>query len=1023
VKFPRFVGRRRPTVIAVSVIAAGATALGLTTAGSAQAEQQLADTTQLYVVQVAGDPVASYDGDIAGLAATRPAKGKKLDADSAAANAYRNYLNGKHRDVLDRSSIAESKKIRDLSTTFNGFTARLTEAEARQLEHTKGVTNVWKNEIVEVDTITTPTFLGLAGANGVWNRQFGGASRAGEGVIVGVLDSGFTPENPMFGALPEPRPDQAIINAKWDGECVAGEEEVVTCNNKVLGARWYNAAGLAQPFEFLSPRDFNGHGTHTSSTAAGNNNIPATINGGSVGNVSGMAPAARLSIYKVLWHNPVTGGSNGGTADILAAIDDAVGDGVDVINYSISGSRTLVRDPVEVAFLNVASAGVFVAASAGNDGATIGVSSVAHNSPWLTTVAASTHDRGAAKTVTLGSGASFSGVGVGPAVPSSPLIDSVNAGLPGAPATSVQLCFSDADNNPSNGVVPVLDPALVTGKIVLCERGVNDRVNKSLAVKNAGGIGMILFNPTPNSLNADFHAIPSIHVDHVAGPQIKAYAATASPTAAISAVSSDPVRAPEMAGFSSFGPALAGGGDLLKPDITAPGVDVIAAISPRNPANGLNNFNAFSGTSMSSPHIAGIAALLASENPNWSPMWIKSALMTSATPLDNTDQPIRRGASNASPLDFGSGHVVPSPAFDPGLVYDSGFEDWASYGCALGQFQLITAPGFCAGFPARDASDLNYPSIAIGDVAGTQTVTRTVTNITQRASTYGVTVQAPAGFTATVSPTTLVVRPGMSQSYTVTLTRTTAALNQWSFGSLTWIDKDKTKRDHSVRSPIAVRPVPLAVPNEVTLTGTTGSSTISATIGYTGTLNTTVAGLLPATVNSFNLDTTGPDFTSSNPMEGPQVGKATVVIPAGTTVARFATFDADYPANTDVDIFVYRLTGATPPRVLVASSAGGTAEEVVTLNNPLAATYEVYVDLFDVDPGTTMTVDLNHWLLSPGAAGNLTATPASQAVTTATAATITLNWTGLTAGVRYLGTLTYSDGSSDIGRTVVGVHA
>ena len=649
-KFPRFVGRRRPTVIAVSVIAAGATALALTTAGSAQAEQQLADTTQLYVVQVAGDPVASYDGDIAGLAATRPAKGKKLKAHSAAAQAYRGYLNGKHREVFDRSRIAESKKVRDLSTTFNGFTARLTEAEARQLEHTKGVTNVWKNEIVDVDTITTPTFLGLTGANGVWNQHFGGAGRAGEGVIVGVLDSGFTPENPSVGALPEPRPDQAIIDAKWHGTCVAGEEEFVTCNNKVLGARWYNASGLAQAFEFLSPRDFNGHGSHTSSTAAGNNNIAATINGGSVGNVSGMAPAARLSIYKVLWHNPVTGGSNAGTADLTAAIDDAVADGVDVINYSISGSRQFVVDPVEVAFLNAASAGVFVAASAGNDGATIGVSSVAHNSPWLTTVAASTHDRSVAKTVTLGNGSTFNGVGVGPGVSSSPLIDSVNAGLPGAPAQSVQLCFSDADNNPANGVVPVLDPVKVTGKIVLCERGINDRVNKSLAVKNAGGVGMILFNPTPNSLNADFHAIPSIHVDHVAGPQIKTYAGTANPTASISAVLTDPVRAPEMAGFSSFGPALAGGGDLLKPDITAPGVDVIAAISPRNPANGGNNFFAFSGTSMSSPHIAGIAALLASENPDWSPMWIKSALMTNATPLDNTGQPIRRGTGNASPV-------------------------------------------------------------------------------------------------------------------------------------------------------------------------------------------------------------------------------------------------------------------------------------------------------------------------------------------------------------------------------------
>ena len=606
-----------------------------------------------------------------------------------------------------------------------------------------------------------------------------------------------------------------------------------------------------------------------------------------------------------------------------------------------------------------------------------------------------------------------------------PLIAAAAAGLPGADPHLLAQCFSDTDAA-TPGAQPTLDPVKVNGKIVVCQRSnvlpTNARVDKSVAVLNAGGVGVILANVAAGqSLNADFHSVPAIHVDNVAGAAITAYAATANPTATISAILPIPVRAPSMAGFSSFGPALAGGGDLLKPDITAPGVDVIAAVSPVSPFNGFNNYNAASGTSMSSPHTAGLAALLASENPNWSPMWIKSALMTSAKVLDNTGQPIQRGPVAATPLNFGSGHVVPGSAFDPGLVYDSGFDDWISYGCAIGQIQLITSAGFCAGFPARDASDLNYPSIAVGDLAGTQTVTRTVTNITQRSSTYGVTVQAPPGFTATVSPATLVVPPHHSRSYTVTLTRTTAPLGQWSFGSLTWTDKDKTKRGHSVRSPIAVRPVPFAAPPEVTLTGASGGATISPKVGYTGTLNTAVAGLVPATLNTFNLDTTGPNFNQNAPAAGPQVGLATVVIPASTSVARFATFDADYPANTDVDIFVYRLTGTG--RAFVGSSAGGSAEEVFTINNPAPATYEVYVDLFAIASGTTMTVKVNHWLLPPGAAGNLTATPASQAVTTATAANITLNWSGLTAGVRYLGTLTYSDGTSNIGRTVVGVHA
>ena len=243
--------------------------------------------------------------------------------------------------------------------------------------------------------------------------------------------------------------------------------------------------------------------------------MPAVINGVTVGNVSGMAPAARIAVYKALWNQP-DGTASGATVDLVQAIDDAVADGVDVINYSISGSRTSVIDPVELAFLFAAEANVFVATSAGNSGP--GASTVAHNSPWLTTVAASTHDRLSTKTVTLGNGSTYGGLGVGPAVPSAPLIDSAAAGLPGANATQVRQCF-----------LGTLDPAKVTGKIVLCERGVNARTDKSLAVKNAGGVGMILWNPTANSLNADFHFVPSIHVDHVAGPAIKAYAADRRP--------------------------------------------------------------------------------------------------------------------------------------------------------------------------------------------------------------------------------------------------------------------------------------------------------------------------------------------------------------------------------------------------------------------------------------------------------------------------------------------------------------
>jgi hypothetical protein len=249
---------------------------------------------------------------------------------------------------------------------------------------------------------------------------------------------------------------------------------------------------------------------------------------------------------------------------------------------------------------------------------------------------------------------------------------------------------------------------------------------------------------------------------------------------------------------------VSSGGDLLKPDLTAPGVDVLAAVAP--PGHGGLSFDFESGTSMATPHISGIAALIKSRNPTWSPMAIKSAIMTTASQVDNTGKPIQRAGANASPLDFGAGHVTPAPAFDPGLVYDSSPIDWFRYSCGINVHMKVGPPpgeDICPIVGTTDPSDLNYPSIGIGNVAGQQTVTRTVTNVTKLSSTYVAKVQAPAGFTVTVNPPSIVVAAGRSVSYQVTIKRTTGALGTWAFGSLSWLDL----RGHGVRSPIAVRPV------------------------------------------------------------------------------------------------------------------------------------------------------------------------------------------------------------------------
>ena len=1014
----------------VPLLAAAAGVLLLAAAGQAGGRS----SSSLYIVQFAGKPLATYSGGVKGFHATKPVKGARIDTHTANAVRYSHYLANRQHTVLRSAGISAGGRVYTYTTVLNGAALKLTAQQAAKLAGTPGVLMVSKSRIVTVQTSNkpdgsgqaaaptqsgstaqppTPEFLGLTGPNGVWQTQFGGDANAGAGVIIGDIDTGFWPENPSFAAFPGNGPGAGIIKQKFHGTCDTSGESPVTCNNKVIGARFYNAAGLASanPGEFTSPRDYDGHGSHTASTAAGDP-VEGIINGVDVGPLEGMAPAARLSIYKVLYENAANTTASGSTADIIAAINQAVNDGVDVINYSI-GDNVDSFGSVELAFLNAAAAGVFVSAAAGNAGP--GASTIDNALPWETTDAAGTFDQSFPKTVTLGDGETFTGIGRGPGVSSSPLIDSVNAGLPGADATSVEECFSGS----------FLDPAKVTGKIVLCKRGDNARIDKSLAVKQAGGVGMILYNAPGGAadLDADFHFVPTAHVVAADGLAIKAYIA-AHPTDATASLSDTTtptkVEAPVVASFSSRGPSLFSGGDLGKPDIMAPGVDMVAAVSPANHSGNL--WDSESGTSMATPHIAGIAALLIAKHPDWTPMEVKSALMTTASPTDNEGNPIQAQSTGAAtPLDMGSGQVHPAPAFDPGLVYNSGIGDWLSYSCGVGVHLISGGTDLCTVFPAIEANQLNYPSIAAGALPGTQTVTRTVTDVAQRGSApdrYTVQVTSPAGYNVTVSPAQFTIRPGQSVTYTVAITRTTAPLNAYRFGQLVWTDGS----GHSVRSPISIQGVALRAPSSVSGTGATGSQDVSLTAGYTGTLNTSVQGLAPSTVTSIPLvqDDAHP-FNTSAPATSDATGRVDTVIPSGTPLARFATFADDYPAGTDVDIFVYRI--ANGALRFVGQSAGSSATETVTVRNPVGgATYVMFVNVFAAPGGngSPLTVLPNVFLVPTSDSGNLAVTPTSQPVTLGNSASITLNWSNLASG-RYLGIVNYSDGTNAIGSTLVSI--
>ena len=922
----------------------------------------------VYVIQMADAPVVAYTGGIKGLKATAPKNGQKIDPNNSDVINYVAYLTGKHNGALDKVG---GQKLYDYNYSFNGFAAKLSLDQANKLAGVDGVLAVSADEIFTVDTSSTPTFLGLDAPGGLW-EQLGGVGSAGDGVIIGIIDTGIWPESLSFsdrtGLNGNETKDGKLAYQQipgWHGKCTPGEEfNASMCNQKLIGAQWFNQAfggdagiDANYPWEFNSARDFGGHGTHTSSTAGGNNNVPTTGAAAVFGSISGIAPHARIAMYKALWE-VAPGQGSGYTTDLVAAIDQAVADGVDVINYSISGTSTNFRDPVEISFMYAAAAGIFVAESAGNSGPT--TATVAHPGPWTTTVAAGTHNRNGAGSVTLGNGVTYSGASVATTV-TAPLIDSTSAGLPGADPTQVALCYSSADGG------NVLDPAIVAGKIVVCQRGVTARVNKSLAVMEAGGVGMVLFNSPDSSLNADFHFVPTVHVSNADGLAIKAYAATPGATATINqATIVYNTPAPYTASFSSRGP-LRASGDLLKPDLIAPGQDILAAVAP--PGNSGRDFDLYSGTSMSSPHVAGLAALLKDLHPDWSPMMIKSALMT--TGYDVLDGP------NTNPLVIfrqGAGHVKPNSAADPGLVFDSGWNDWLSFICATQPQGLdATCNALWSMGYSKDPSDFNVASIAIADLPGSQTVTRTVTNVGSKKATYSFSFSG-AGISASVSPATFTLNPGQKQKLQITISRTTAALNAYAGGQLTWSDGT-----HSVRIPVVAKPVALAAPTQV-------SGSYNVTFGYDGAFTATPRGLVQAT-------------TFDGAVNTGEYQLYPFTIPTGTTYARFSLFDANVAPASDLDLVIYNSSFA-----VVGSSGGPTSAEEVNLTNPAAGTYYILVDGYATANPSTFTAFA--WALGSTDAGNMTVSAPATAVFGTTGA-VNLSFTGLTAGTKYLGSVVY----------------
>ncbi|KRA25051.1 hypothetical protein ASD65_11915 [Microbacterium sp. Root61] len=963
--------------------------------------------TGSYIVLLDEDPAATYAGGEAGLVATRPDEGEKLDTQSSAVKKYEAFLAKRQKAVAAESGVTVDATYQ---TVLNGFSAQMSPEQAAKVSASEGVLAVYPDEIYHPDATPSTEFLGLEGPGGVW-ESVGGISEAGKGIVVGVVDTGIAPENPSFagdalgttaGAAPY-LDGNTVVFDKADGtqfrsDRVSGAQwSNDAYSTKLIGAQFFSTGAAAAGFDFqydiLSPRDGAGHGSHTASTAAGNNAVTASVGGVDFGAISGVAPAAKVAAYKACYDGPdpldntddICAGS-----DLIAAINAAVSDGVDVINYSIGGgaaTTTLAAD--DIAFFNAAVAGVFVAVSAGNDGP--GASTADHASPWYTTVAASTIPTYEG-TVELPSGLKAAGASV--TVPfggtvTGPVVYSGDIAAAGASAANAALCFPDT-----------LDTAKATGKIVVCDRGTNARVEKSDTVKNAGGTAMILVNVTPGSLDNDFHVVPTVHIDAQYRAALLDYVRnTADATATLVGENTTGVTTPtpQIAGFSSRGPMLADGSDILKPDVAAPGVAILAATN--NPAGTAPTFGFLSGTSMASPHVAGLGALYLGENPNATPGEVKSALMTTAYDTVNSD-----GSAFTDPFSQGAGHVDPKKYLDAGLVYNNGPTDWAAYLKGVGLADL--------GVPAIDASDLNLASIAIGTLSKAQTVTRTVT--ATGPGTYQASASIP-GVTTTVSPATLSFgAAGEQKSFTVTFQNSSAPVEEWATGFLTWTgDNGKV-----VRSPLAVQPVTADAPKNVLGEGITGSTDVTIDSGVDGQLALGLTGLAP--IDLLTDPAHAVPGHSGDQDSGNANGDVSWIqeVPADSSLARWS-LDSSDDTGADLDLFVYRIVSPTDTRYYQRwTSATGSADEEVSLDDPTPGWYMVVTNMYlTTQP---MTWDLTSAIVAPGGAGSLTATPNPLPVTFGQQATYSLSWTGLQPDTSYLGVVQYGDSAV---RTVLQVDA
>ncbi|GLJ29073.1 hypothetical protein SUGI_0573490 [Cryptomeria japonica] len=573
-------------------------------------------------------------------------------------------------DQIVQSDPSAKEMLYTYDTLLHGFAARLTKAEAQAMEVMDGCLAVIHSSLNKISTTHTPEFLGLS-SSGLWSRY----STYGKDIIVGMIDTGIWPESKSFkdeGLGPAP--------TGWKGACESGRRfDSSNCNGKIIGARYFskgyeaqNPTPINETLEYKSPRDNDGHGTHTASTVAGAAVSGISYFGFANGTARGMAPQARLAIYKACWADGCY------DTDTVAAMEQAIADGVHIISISIGSRDTaFYNDNRAIAAFGAIERGVFVSASAGNGGPypfTLG-----NVAPWITTVGASSIDRDFPASVVLGNQEMYKGTSTYSRVDDATL------------QRPLPLVYVSTNDRTSYCVPGSLDPNLVKGKIVIC-----NQISSFKQVARAGGAGLIGANDESYGSQQGItnpNTLPAISVSFTTGEKIKAYIkstgsnATATMSLKGLTIVGKETTAPIVAAFSSRGPSEEYP-QVVKPDIIAPGVNILAAYAGKLP------YKFLSGTSMACPHVSGIAALIKAIHPTWRPAAIKSALMTSSYLTDNAEQPITDSFTMraANPFVLGAGHVNPNTAVDPGLVYDMVPQDYITFLCSLNYTEQQIAP-------------------------------------------------------------------------------------------------------------------------------------------------------------------------------------------------------------------------------------------------------------------------------------------------------------------------------------------